>query len=142
LLFEGELPESRLWSGGVSFHIGEYYDGRRSDLGMRLVLKPGSQWGFTWRGETTKLDLPRGEARINVLESATEWTPNRRLGVKLIGQWDDLSDQLGVSTRLRWTPQPGRDLFLSIGRVMERVDGRQRTSSRAEALKLSWNLYW
>lgn len=41
-------------------------------------------------------------------------TPTTWLSWNTIGQWDTVTDQLGLQSRVRWIVQPGQDVFLSV----------------------------
>ncbi|MEE8526604.1 MAG: hydrolase, partial [Thermoanaerobaculia bacterium] len=36
-----------------------------------------------------------------------------------LGQWDDVTDSLGINSRLRWILEPGRDLFFVLDHFLE-----------------------
>ena len=65
--------------------------------------------------------------------------------VSVFGQYDSESRDLGVNTRLRWTIQPGRDLFLVWNRNWQRtLDPGYRLDLDSDQIvvKLRWTTLW
>lgn len=56
----------------------------------------------------------------------------------LVLQWDNVSEELGLNARLRWTVAPGRDLYLVFDRLMDASDSYANLSSDT-TFKLAWN---
>lgn len=139
-LFAGIGAQSAL-SGEGSLRFGDFYDGRREDYALEAALRPYASWGLTLRGERTDLHLPAGNARVHLAALGLELTPSPWLSASTLAQWDDVSNEVGLNLRLRWTLKPGRDLFLSINRLFQQDDGL-RTQAREEIVKLSWNWHW
>lgn len=141
LIYAGIGAQSPL-SGEAVLRFGEFYDGEREDYTLALSLRPHASWGLSLRGERTDLHLPGGDGTVHVAAFGLDVTPSPRLAASTLAQWDDVSDEVGLSLRLRWTPVPGRDLFLSLNRLFQDEDGGLRTQARNETVKLSWNWQW
>lgn len=139
-LYYGLAPH-RLLSGEGAVRVGEFYDGHRQDYRFEGALRPGARFGLILRGEHTRLDLPAGNAAVNVAALGLDLTPSPRLAGSALAQWDDVSDQIGLNLRLRWTPAPGRDLYLTANRLFQRDDGFA-TQAREARLKIAWNFSW
>ena len=63
------------------------------------------------------------------------------LVLSVYSQYDSESRDLGLNSRLRWTIQPGRDLFLVWNRSWKRLPGpRDRLGAEANEIvvKLRW----
>ena len=68
-------------------------------------------------------------------------TPNTRLAESLLLQWDNVSNELGVSARLRWLLAPDRELIFSLDRLGYTGAQRDLLPNQTRAmLKLVWNL--
>lgn len=130
-----------LVSGEASVRFGEFYNGDREDFTLEASLRPSAFWGLSLRGAHTRLDLPAGKARVNLAALGLDLTPGPRLGASTLLQWDDISAEIGVNLRLRWTLAPGRDVFLSINRLFQDRRGLATIASE-ESVKLAWNWQW
>lgn len=140
IIFAG-IGARSLISGDASLRFGEFYDGDREDLTLEGSVRPSAFWGVSLRGGHTRLDLPGGKARVNLAALGLELTPGPRLAASTLVQWDDISEEIGVNLRLRWTVAPGRDIFLSINRLFQDRRGLATIASE-ESLKLAWNWQW
>ena len=52
-------------------------------------------------------------------------------------QFDNRSRNLGWQSRLRWTPQPGNDLFVSFNQGWIQEEGREDLRFRVEDTRIS-----
>ena len=53
-------------------------------------------------------------------------------------QYDNVSDSIGINTRLRWIFTPGRELFLVFNQSLEDDGGRIRRARSESLVKLAW----
>lgn len=125
-------------SGEASLRWGEFYDGRREDYTLSSALRPASTWGITLRGQQTDLHLAAGDARIHLVALGFDLTPTPRIATSVLAQWDSISDEIGLSLRLRWTLAPGQDIYVSINRLL-RNDSGFTTTARDDGIKVAWN---
>ena len=65
-------------------------------------------------------------------------TPDLTWGA--VVQYDNLSDTLGLNTRVRWTFRPGNDVFLVVGETWDYDDARLRHLSGDVTLKIGVTL--
>jgi hypothetical protein len=135
------IGASSILSGDASVRWGEFYDGEREDYTLSAALRPNPGWGFTLRGQRTDLHLPAGSARVHLAALGLELTPTPRLATSLLTQWDDVSDEIGLSLRVSWTIEPGQNLYVSLNRLFQREEGLA-TTARDESVKLAWNWMW
>ncbi|HVK98884.1 MAG TPA: DUF5916 domain-containing protein [Dongiaceae bacterium] len=141
ILYAG-IGSHSMVSGEVSVRLGEFYDGRREDYTLTSDFRPAATWGVTFRGQQTDLHLPSGEETVHLLALGLEVTPTTRIFTNLLTQWDSISDELGVSARLRWTLAPGQDVYVSLNRLFQDEAGSYSTSARDESIKVAWNWIW
>jgi len=76
-----------------------------------------------------RVRLSNGEFNSRLWSLRTEVAFNSRWSWISIAQWDNDSDELRMNTRLRWVPQPGRDLVFVINHgflVEDRFDPNAR----------------
>jgi hypothetical protein len=136
-----ETSPSRPVSGWVEVRDGGYYDGRRNDQGLGLSWKPSPGWG--WRTTLTRsaIRLPAGSFTVRTATLELDRTPHTRLLQSLLLQWDNVSEALGVSARLRWLWAPGRELIFALDRIGYTNHRRDLEPQQTQAtLKWVWNL--
>jgi len=104
--------DSRVVSPIVSASLGEFYDGNRLDFGTELAWRPSPHFAASAAWLYSDINLPSGDFDVHLASLRLElaWSPE--LTWSQIAQYDNLSGNLGLSSRLRWTIQPGNDIFL------------------------------
>lgn len=136
-----ETSPSRPVSGWVDVRAGGYYDGHRNDQGLGLSWKPSPQWG--WRTTLTRsaIDLASGSFTVRTALLELDYTPSTRLLQSLLLQWDNVSEALGVSARIRWLLAPGNELIFALDRIGYTGYQRHLELQQTQAtLKWVWNL--
>ncbi len=136
-----ETSHSRpVWASG-EWRSGGYYDGRRNDQGLTLGWKPAPQWEVRVGGSRNDITLPSGHFTVKLATLRLDHTPSTRLAQSLLLQWDNVSQSLGVSARLRWMWAPGDEVILALDRLGYTGDQRgvQPLQTRA-MLKVVWNV--
>lgn len=63
----------------------------------------------------------------------------RNLIVNLITQFDNVTENLGINARVRWTIAPGRDAFLVFNQGVDLRDNVFRARQSEFITKVSWN---
>ena len=60
------------------------------------------------------------------------------LGAETVLQYDNVSDVLGINSRLRWIFTPGRELFIVLNQSFEDTRGKLRRGRLEPLAKLGW----
>ncbi len=84
--------------------------------------------------------LPEGDFTATILSSRVDYSASPRLSLSTLVQYDNRSKNLGWQTRLRWTLQPGNDLFFAFnqGWIHEEGDLRFRPQDRKVSAKFQY----
>lgn len=143
---EGQSSSSRPWSVGSTVWFGDFFGGRLTEwqsfvhwtVGpgrLRLELDAANNFG----------DLPQGDFLQRLWQLKTIYAFSPDLIVSAFAQYDSDSRDLGLNSRLRWTIQPGRDLFLVWNRNWQRTldpGYRLQRDSDQVVVKLRWTTLW
>ncbi|THF60252.1 hypothetical protein E6O51_14580 [Pseudothauera rhizosphaerae] len=136
-------PSRPLWVS-AELRAGGYYDGRRNDQFVTLGWKPDSRWEARVGMGRNAITLPTGRFTVKLATLRLDHAPDTRLAQSVLLQWDNVSQALGVSARLRWTDwlgAPGRELVFALDRLGYTGDRREPLPRQTRAtLKLVWNL--
>ena len=105
--------------GRLEYGWGGFFSGRRSDVVAALDLRLSR---FVFLGldyAQSAIRLPAGTAhtRLARLDLALMATPD--LSWTTAVQYDNVSDTLGMNSRIRWIVQPGNELFLVFNQTYE-----------------------
>jgi hypothetical protein len=107
-----ETGQQRKLDINVSFRSGEFFDG---DI-ISAVTKVGWRPSIHFRGalslEFDDVDLPQGKFITRLITSEFDVVFSSTLSWVNLIQYDNVSDSIGISSRLHWNPQAGRNAFL------------------------------
>ncbi len=106
------FSDARQLSGSFRFEYGDFYDGSllQISLSPRLITSPYWQLSATLRD--IRVDLNGGKFDTQVYEGHLDVTLSPEISWRNLVQYDSDSESLAWQSRLRWTFDPGRELFV------------------------------
>jgi hypothetical protein len=110
---EGSTSNFRAWQLGASVWFGDFYSGSMTQIeGFATYTTPAGHLQLELHAERDIGKLPEGDFTLDLwrLKVVYAFTPDLVLSSNI--QYDSESRNLGANTRLRWTIQPGNDLFV------------------------------
>jgi len=93
---------------------------------------------FSVGGSYNDISLDQGEFETIVGSLGVRITPSTRLSWDSIIQYDNISDQLGVNSRVRYIVNPGSDLYLVVNQGFDVEDGNFQQFSSELVAKVGW----
>ena len=128
----------RRLSGSVNLTYGNYWSGKAEQITTSLTYKLPPRFTATVSTNQTFARLPEGEFIARIFTSTVSYAASPSLSLSNLVQYDNRSRNLGWQSRVRWTLQPGSDLFLAFrqGWIQEPED-RGNRRFRTEDSKLS-----
>ena len=112
--FSFRTSEQRMFSANGSFRKGGYYNGNHSRISAGLGFRPSKHFRLSVNYSTNSAKLPGGDFTSKTLSATSsvaftsEWSWITRL------QYNNVSDDGGINMRVRYNPQPGRDLYFVV----------------------------
>ncbi|MGB8951252.1 MAG: DUF5916 domain-containing protein [Candidatus Aminicenantales bacterium] len=104
----------------LNYTFGEFYSGRYDDLSLGVTLKYKGMVSLALDANFVRGRLPEGNFRENVYQVKADIFLSPDLGLMNYIQYDDVSRQLGWSSRLRWQISPGNEIFIVYNKNWER----------------------
>lgn len=108
---------------------GDFFDGESRRAEMELTWRPSPHFAAILAHEIDDIDLPAGSftARLSrlrldlVFSSTLAWTS--------FVQYDNVSELIGLNSRLHWIPEAGREMYLVFNKGLQDFDrdGRFRS---------------
>ncbi len=91
---------------------GEFYDGDRVQTNVEVTWRPSSRLRFNVSYQVNNIDLPAGDfiVRLSSLQAQVVFS-NTLSWVNLV-QYDNVSETIGLNSRLHWIPRAGREGFI------------------------------
>jgi hypothetical protein len=94
------------------FSFGDFYDGNRTENTSRLTYLPSKHFGTVLSYSKQDVELPSGDFDIQLasLTALINFTPD--FTWSNLVQYDNVSDSMGINSRLIWEYRPGKKVFL------------------------------
>jgi hypothetical protein len=127
-LFQGYIhtSEARPISLKFDLRLGDYYGGTRSDYRAEINWHPSRFFLIGASYDLRELRLAEGDIDVRIMTGRVNIAFTPDLVWNTLVQYDNVSRQLGVDSRLRWTWRPGTDLFLIFNNLWDYEDGELR----------------
>lgn len=128
----GDLSTGRKASIGLAGRWGGVYDGDFLALSGRAGWRPSRHVSLSANYDFTKFSLPSGEIGIHVatLSSTFAFTPDFFVNTDI--QYDNISEDFTLFSRLTWEPRPETEIFMSFGHAAVIERDRVPRSFRAQ----------
>jgi hypothetical protein len=104
--------------------FGEFWSGTADAVTTSLTYKIPPQFSFVLTTNQTFAHLPQGNFVARIYTSQVNFATSPFLAFSSLIQYDNLSRNLGWQGRVRWTIEPGSDLFFVVGQgLLQDADG-------------------
>jgi hypothetical protein len=133
----------RRLAGGVSIGWGNFWSGTAEQVSASLTWKLPPWLTVSAGTNQTFARLPEGRFTARIFTSTVNYAASPFLSFSNLMQYDNRSRNLGWQGRMRWTIQPGRDLFLAFnqGWIQEGPgDLRFRTADSKLSAKVQYSV--
>ena len=128
----------RRLSASINLTYGGYWSGKAEQVTASITYKLPPRFTITASANQTFARLPEGDFIARIFSSSINYAASPSLSLSNLVQYDNRSRNLGWQSRIRWTLQPGNDLFFAFrqGWIQE-PDDRGTLRFRTEDSKLS-----
>ena len=117
---------------------GEFWDGTRTDYELEIDWRPGAWGSFELELERNELRLDAGAVDVHVASLGVDlaFTPDLSWSTDL--QWDDVSEELLLNSRVHSILGPGRELFLVLDQGWAVLDEGFGPTGTAATIKVGY----
>jgi hypothetical protein len=138
--FQAELntSTSRPMDVSLRWRHGGYLTGDGDDYQTIIAVRPNTRLQLSLSGLLRDFRLPQGDFQVRVGSARISYTFTPDLQLSLLGQYDNISESLGVNFRLKWTPVPGNDFYLVFNQGYDTSLERFRPVASDLSLKGTW----
>ena len=102
----------RRLSGSITTSWGDFWSGTSEQISASASFKLPPKFTLTASANQTFAHLPEGDFIARIFTSNVNYAVSPFLSFTNLIQFDNRSRNLGWQSRMRWTLQPGRDLFI------------------------------
>ena len=128
---EYRAPRFRRFSGRVSYVDGDFFGGKRERVSGNIRWQPSPRFGANLGYNLNYVDLPQGAFATRLVTLGLDAVFSSTLSWVNLIQYDNVSDTVGVSSRLHWIPQAGREMYFVINHSLEDFDLDNRFDSQS-----------
>jgi hypothetical protein len=126
----------------VSLTTGDYYDGSHQNAGAEVVWRPSPRFRFGLNYDAHEIDLPDGLFTVRQTTLRAELVFSSTLSWVNLLQYDNVSENLGLNSRLHWIPQAGREGFIVLNRNLSDVDRDDSFAPVSADVALKFSYTW
>ena len=105
----------RRLTGNLNLTWGDYWSGQAEQITTSVTYKLPPRFTFTFSANQTFARLPEGNFVARIYTSTVNYAVSPLLSWSNLIQYDNRSRNMGLQSRIRWTLEPGRDVFLVYG---------------------------
>jgi hypothetical protein len=137
-LVSAQTGGQRTFSGGLTYRAGDFLSGTRTNVSGQFAWKQSRRFVAGLRYEINDITLPEGAFVTRLARLNTELNFSSTLYWVTLVQYDNVSEVMGINTRLRWIPKAGQESLVVLNHRMEDRDKDNRF--RSEMVDLSLRL--
>ncbi|NQD37039.1 carbohydrate binding family 9 domain-containing protein [Permianibacter sp. IMCC34836] len=129
-----ETAESGAWVFNGRIGVGEFFHGDQDELRTELTWKQSPH--LTWKGLASfnQLRFPEGDFLVRLFRLKSTVAFNDTWSWVTVAQFDNVSEQLGINTRLQWLPQAGQEVFLMFNHGASRDPDQHFRAEQTDAV--------
>ncbi len=132
----------RRLSGSVNLTYGNYWSGRAEQVTTSLIYKLPPRFTISLSTNQTFARLPEGNFIARIFSGNVSYAASPSLSLSNLVQFDNRSRNMGWQSRVRWTLQPGNDLFFAFNQGWIQEEGgnlRFRAEDRKVSAKFQYS---
>jgi len=139
MFFATQMGTHRKWSGNLNLQGGEYYDGDHFQYRGNLTWRPDRKFSADISFTVDDIKLPYGSFMLRQLGFTTVYSFSSTLAWSNLIQYDNISENLGINSRLHWIPKAGQQAFIVLNWGLIDPDKDNSFDSTIADLSLKFN---
>lgn len=128
----------RAFSGSFSYLGGDFYNGERTNLNGSVSWNQSRYFVASVSYDWNDISLPQGDFITRLTSVSTQVAFSSTLYWINLVQYDNLSEEVGVNTRLQWIPRAGQEGFIVLNYNMQDQDKNNRFESALTDLSVKF----
>jgi hypothetical protein len=117
-------------SGNINISYGDFFDGSRTNLAGTLTWRQSLYYRMSVSYDWNNIKLPHGDFITRITSLTTEVTFSPTLYWVSLLQYDNVSELVGLNTRLIWIPTAGQEGLIVLNHSLQ--DRDKNNSFRSE----------
>jgi hypothetical protein len=109
-------------SGRLNYLHGDFYNGSRTNVGGGVTWSQSRHFVLSVNYDWNNISLPQGDFITRLASVSTQVAFSSTLYWISLIQYDNVSEELGINTRLQWVPRAGQEGFIVLNYNLEDKD--------------------
>jgi len=128
----------REFSGSFTWLQGDFYNGKRTNLNGSLTWNQSRYFVASINYDWNDISLPQGEFITRLTSVSTQVAFSSTMYWINLIQYDNLSEEIGINTRLQWIPRAGQEGFIVLNYNLQDKDKNNRFESTLSDLSVKF----
>jgi Carbohydrate family 9 binding domain-like/Domain of unknown function (DUF5916) len=137
-----DTGDQRRFSMRGSISGGEFYDGDRIQTNVELVWRPSEHFRFGVDHQVNDISLPDGDFTVRISSLRAQVVFSSTLSWVNLIQYDNVSETMGINSRLHWIPAAGREGFIVLNHSLEDRDKDGSFHSTNADITIKFSYTW
>ena len=111
---ELKTSQNRVFDAEVKYRDGDFYDGTIRSVSGKIGWRPSKYFRIAASYRVDDVALPQGSFVTKLASTDFDIVFSNTLSWVNLIQYDNVSDSIGINSRLHWAPQAGRNFFFVV----------------------------
>jgi Carbohydrate family 9 binding domain-like/Domain of unknown function (DUF5916) len=138
----GRSGQQRRVAFGGSYTAGDFYDGTSDAYNMNVSWRPSERLRFAVSYEVNDVEMPGGDFTTRLSSVRAELSLSATLSWVNLIQYDNISENIGLNSRLHWIPQAGREGFVIFNHSLVDTDRDGSFQSTSADISVKFSYTW
>ncbi len=116
-------------SGDIALIWGDFYNGDKTSVNTSVEWRPSPRFNTSLTYSWNDVSLPQGDFATRLVQFKSFYALALELSWENLIQYDNVSEVMGINSRLRWVPRAGQEGFIVINHGMQDFDKDDRFES-------------
>lgn len=126
----------------IGMGTGEYFDGESTNIRTNVEWRPSAHVRIQTSYDIQDISLPHGDFIVRLASLQTQFVFSSTLSWVNLIQYDNVSETVGINSRLHWIPQAGREGFIVLNHSLSDRDKNDAFHSTSADVTLKFNYTW
>lgn len=122
----------------LSHRGGDFLTGRRNDYGASVTWRASPNLNMGLEYSMNDVQLPQGDFITRIYRGRLNIAFSPDLTWSTFAQYDNVSESIGVNSRVQWIIEPGNEVFFVINQAIDREDDSYRVRETELTAKIGW----
>jgi hypothetical protein len=137
-----DTGEQRRVSLRASISGGEFYDGDRVNTNVEFLWRPSEHFRFGLDYQANDIELPGGDFIVRLSTLRAQIVFSSTLSWTNLIQYDNISEMVGLNSRLHWIPEAGREGFIVLNHNLADADKNDSFHSTSADMTVKFSYTW